>query len=105
MDLLSKYLDKIGVKTYGDLTHEEKDTYKGWEEALTGKKLTDEDVARFLLATEEELIDELTKTAITDKRDSIIKAQLELVRKIKVFLRSPELEKKMVEMQLLNLTK
>lgn len=105
LDLLSKYLEKIGVKSFTELTPEERETYTNWEASLSGKKLTDEDVARFIVGLEEDIIKELIDTKTGTERDLFLKMQLDLIRKIKTFLRNPELEKKMTEYQLLNLIK
>lgn len=103
MSILKKYLDKLGVKEFSELNEEEKETYRGWEEALTGRRLTDSDVATFLIQTEDAIIEELLDTKITDKRDMFLKMQLDLIRKIKTFLSSPELQKKLTEMSINNL--
>ena len=104
-DLLNKYLEKIGLKSYEDLHPEERETYKKWEESLSGKKITDDTVALFLVNLENDIIDELIKPELTKDRDTFLKMQLDLIRKIKTFLRTPELEKKMTEYQLMNLIK
>jgi hypothetical protein len=105
IDILDKYLQKIGVKSYDELLPEEKNTYKEWEESLSGKKITDDTVALFLVNLENDIIDELIKPELTKDRDTFLKMQLDLIRKIKTFLRTPELEKKMTEYQLMNLIK
>lgn len=97
MDYLKKYLNKIGIKDFSELNPEEKLQYNSWQEALSGKKLTDKDVAVFLISKENEIITELIGTEITAKRDSYLKMQLDLIRQIKNFLNTPELQKKMTE--------
>lgn len=105
MSLLKKYLERIGVKEFSELSDDEKETYRGWEEALQGKKLTDSDVATFLIQTEDAIIEELMDTKLSDKRDMFLKMQLDLIRKIKKFLSTPELQKKLTEMSINNLLK
>lgn len=105
IDILDKYLQKIGVKSYEELLPDEKNTYREWEESLSGKKITDESTALFLVNLENDIIDELVKPGLTNDRDRFLKMQLDLIRKIKTFLRTPELEKKMTEYQLMNLIK
>lgn len=106
MDLLKKYLGKLGVSDFSQLQEEEKETYKEWEEALSGKALTDEDVAKFLINLQEELIENILKTPQkeTDKK-LFYEMQLDLVRKIIGFLRTPELQRKLMEQNLINLIK
>lgn len=105
MSLLKKYLERIGVKEFSELDDDEKKTYRGWEEALSGKQLTDSDVATFLIQTEDAIIEELMDTKLSDKRDMFLKMQLDLIRKIKKFLSTPELQKKLTEMSINNLLK
>lgn len=103
MSLLNKYLKKIGVKSFADLSEEEKETFRDWEEALSGRKITDDDVADFLVASEDEIIKELIGLKNDERRDIFLKMQLDLIRKIKVFLSTPELEKKLIERNINNL--
>ena len=105
MSILKKYLEKIGVKEFSQLDEDEKKIYRNWEEALSGKKLTDSDVATFIITLEDAIIEELTDVKISDKRDMFLKMQLDLVRKIKRFLSSPEMQKKLTEMSINNLLK
>jgi len=72
---------------------------------LSGRRLTDRDVATFLISKENEIISELIKTDIADKKDVYLKMQLDLIRQIKIFLAAPELEKKMTEYTLQELMK
>jgi len=104
MNILKKYLEKIGVGNFSDLEDDEKTTYREWEMALSGKKLTDDDVAKFLVSLENELVDKLI-VSVEDRNDIYLKVQLDLVRKIKGFLATPELQKKLTEQSLLNLVK
>ncbi len=104
-NILDKYLKKIGVKEVHELTQEEKPTYDDWAKSLSGKRITDRDTATFLLSKENDIITELISTSITDKRDLYLKMQLDLIRQIQTFLRTPELEKKMTEYTLQELLK
>lgn len=103
MDILSKYLKKLGVKSYLDLNAEEKETYKNWEESLSGRKLTDEDVATFLNTEENETIKKLIEQKLSERDDIFLKMKLDMIRKIKNFLRVPEAEKRMLEQNINNL--
>jgi hypothetical protein len=105
INLIKKYLEKLGVKEFSQLNDDEKETYRDWEEALLGKKITDEDVAIFLVATENAIIEELVDNKTSEKRDLFLKMQLDLIRKIKQFLSSPALEKKLTEININNLLK
>jgi len=103
MNILKKYLTKIGAKEFVQLSDEEKDTYRRWEETLSGRKLTDEEVKQFLDVEEEETKAKLIKEITATREDTFLKMKLEFVMKIKVFLNSPEMEKKILETNINNL--
>ena len=44
-NILNKYLDKLGVKEYSELNEDEKEVYKDWENVLSGRKLTDNNIS------------------------------------------------------------
>lgn len=97
MSLLNSFLKKVGVTSYDELNSEEKKTYRSWEESLSGRKLTDEDVSSFLQLEKEETINKLTTLTLNTRDDIFLKMKLELLRKIEVFLQSPVVEKQAVE--------
>jgi hypothetical protein len=105
IDILGKYLKKIGVTERDDLNIEEKKQFDDWAEALSGRRLTDRDVAKFLISKENEIINKLIDVKISEKEDVYLKVQLDLIRQIKIFLAAPELEKKMTEYTLEELLK
>lgn len=94
---LEKYLKKIGVKSYLDLNSEERETYKSWEAALSGRRLTDEDVKTFLHTEKEEILKKLPSQKLKEREDTFLKMKLEFIQAIERFLDGPRLEKEMVE--------
>lgn len=102
MNLLKKYLNRIGVKDYSELNDEEKETYKIWEESLNGRKLTDEDVAMFLDTELENSLEKLVNSRLSDRDDLFLKMKIDFIRKVKIFLKTPEVEKKMLEININN---
>ena len=104
MDVLRKYLQKIGVKNYLDLNDEEKETYKLWEQSLSGRKLTDDEVANFLNTEEDETIKKLIEKELSTREDIFLKMKLDMIRKMRSFLNMPALEKRMLEENIKNLT-
>jgi len=100
--ILSEYLKKLNVDSYADLNDEEKRTYKEWEEALTGRKLTDEDVQEFLAIEKTDAMIKLTHPSIEleTKEDTFLKMKISLITAIQRFLQAPEMEKKMAETQI-----
>ena len=105
MDILKKYLERIGVKEFAQLNEEEKDVYRNWQESLNGRKITDAQVAEFILNLENDIIKELIEKKFDSRRDIFLKMQLDLIRKIKSFLMSPEIEKEMTRRGIENLLK
>jgi len=100
MNILAKYLKKIGVKSYEELNEEERATYREWEISISGRKLTDEDVKEFLDLEEQTAVQRLTDVNLSIEDQAFRKAEVKLIKKIKRFLESPQIEKTMMEKQL-----
>jgi hypothetical protein len=100
MNILAKYLKKIGVKSYEELNEEERATYREWEISISGRKLTDEDVKEFLELEEQTAVQRLTEVNLSVEDLAFRKAEVKLIQKIKRFLDSPKIEKAMMEKQL-----
>lgn len=98
--ILQKYLKKLGVTSPTELNSEELETYKAWRNALEGRRLTDADVAAFLDTELNDAIGKLMDMRITDREDVFLKMKVDFIRKIKVFLATPEMERKMIEKQI-----
>jgi len=105
MSILKNYLKKIGVKDFSELTEEEKETYRGWEESLSGRRITDDDVAVFLKQEEDETINKLIGSKLSDREDIFLKMKLEFVKKLVNFLNVPAMEKEMTEKSINQLIK
>lgn len=101
--ILDRYLQKIGVKSYQDLTNEEKETYKYWEEALSGRKLTDKDVDTFFSSQLEDIMAKLPNDQNSDKLDTFLKMKLSFIRSVMQFLDSPRMEALHTEKEIENL--
>lgn len=97
MSLLSQFLNKVGVGSYSDLNDEERATFKSWEEALQGRKLTDEEVAAFLNKEKDETIAKLATAELKTRDDIFLKMKLDFLIRLEKFLSLPEMEKKMTE--------
>lgn len=100
MSLLTKYLKKIGVNSPLELTVEERETYNNWANALAGRRLTDADVTAFLDTELNDAVGKLTKMELTSKEDTFLKMKVEFIQKVKVFLATPEIERKVIENQI-----
>jgi len=102
MSLLSKTLEKFGVKEFSQLTEEEKVTYREWQEILTGKKLTDEDVAEFLQFELSAVQGKLINPNLSQREDVFLKMKMEMITNIQKFLNAPEVMKRQLETTLTN---
>lgn len=100
MDTLTKYLQKLGLKSYDELNSEEKETYKSWQEALSGRKLTDEDVKSFLEIELQMAIARLTEVDLPKETEIFRKMEVKMIRNIQNFLNSPQIEKSLLEAQI-----
>ena len=105
MSILRDYLKKLKVNEFSELSEEEKATYRNWETILVGRRLTDEDTARFLDVEQQETLQKLTDPKIQGREDVFLKMKLEFIMKIKVFLNGPEMEKQMLEQNIKGLLK
>ena len=75
-DVLQKYLRKLGVATFEDLNKEERETLFAWEEALKGRKITDDEVVAWLDNEKREIIAKLTNMDLSSKADTFLKMEL-----------------------------
>jgi hypothetical protein len=97
MNVLEKYLSKIGVKHFYELNTEEKATYRNWEASLNGRKITDEEIVSFFQTEAEDTINKLVSKKYNEEDDRFLKVKLDFLRKVQNFLKMPEYEKKIVE--------
>jgi hypothetical protein len=97
MSILDKYLKKLGASNYSDLNTEERKTFKGWESALAGRRITDDDVRVFLKEELDDTLNKLPKQRLGSNDDTFLKMKLEFIRSVQTFLNMPDIEKQLVE--------
>lgn len=95
--ILDRYLKKIGVTSFLDLNEEERKTYREMEVSLSGRRLTDEDVARFFASELEDTISKLPLQRLGSKDDTFLKVKLDFLRNVQHFLDTPRIEKEQTE--------
>lgn len=103
--MLDKFLKKIGVNSFEELNQEEKNTFKEWEEALRGRKLTDADVESFLQFELGNAVTRLTETNLSKEDEIFRKVEVRFIKKILDFINSPKTEKQFAEKAIEQLTK
>lgn len=95
--MLEKWLKKIGVNSYYDLNDEEKKTYQEYEQALSGKKLTDEEVKNWLQSELEFAVSRITEVDLKPEDEIFRKVEVRFIKKILNFIDSPKVAKKFAE--------
>lgn len=99
-NLLKLALKKLNATEFSQLSEEEKQTYRDWDEILSGKKITDEDVKNFFDSELDEVLIKLVNPTLSEREDVFLKMKLEFLRKVKGLLLRPEMEKLLVEQQI-----
>jgi len=89
---MSLWLKARGIARYADLTAEEKATYRAAEEAMSGRKLTDDDVAEFWDRTFDQITEKLSAPDLSPRERDFLIVELRLARKVRGFLATPERE-------------
>lgn len=100
--ILDQLLRKLGVTSVTDLNDEERETYKQWEQALQGRKITDEEVAVFLQTELEKSLQKLISQPLREREDIFLKMEVNFIRKLQMFLDAPKVEKALLEQQIKN---
>jgi hypothetical protein len=90
--LLAQWLKLRGIDGYYSLTAEEKRTYAELEATLAGRKLTDEDVAKFWDKTFDDIAEALSAPGLADRERDFLIVELRFARKVRAFLATPERE-------------
>lgn len=96
MSILEKMLGKLGV-SYSELNDEERRTFNSWRDALSGRRLTDDDVKIFLDSEYDDAVKKLSSMKLNERDDIFLKMKLDFIIKTKEFLATPEKERAMVE--------
>lgn len=100
--MLEKYLQKLGISDINSLTKEELNTYEEFKNALSGKRITDQDVKNFFETEIENTITDLLKTNNSKELEVFLKVKLDFLRKVRNFAQMPEFEKEITQNMLEN---
>ena len=96
MSILERMLGKLGA-TYEDLSDEERTTFNSWQKALSGRKLTDDDVKTFLDTEYHDAVKKLSSMKLKEREDIFLKMKVDFIIKTKDFLSTPDKERAIVE--------
>ncbi len=88
--MLSKILEKLGVKDYSQLKEQERQTYLQWAEILNKPDVTIEDLKRMLPIEKERLLAELRNFDNDPKKDLYLKAALRNLEMLTDIIVTPE---------------
>ena len=95
--MLEKWLKKLGVGSYYELNEEEKKTYREYEDALSGRKLTDDEVEKWLESELQIAVSRLTDINLTKEDEIFRKVEVRFIKKIINLLNSPKVAKEFAE--------
>ena len=95
--MLQKYLKKLGLTSFSDLNDEEKKTFREWEEALSGRKLTDKEVEDWLNAEYDIATSRITEEGLDKNVITFRQVEIKFIKKILNFINSPKIAQQMAE--------
>lgn len=95
--MLNKYLKKLGLSSFSELNEEEKKTFREWEEALSGRKLTDKEVEDWLNAEYDIATSRITEEGLSEKVITFRQVEIKFIKKILNFINSPQVAKQFAE--------
>jgi len=102
--MIEEILKKFGVKSYGDLTEEERVVFDKWMGVLSKQELTINDVRGYIQSVRDVVEDKLTETTHNKEEDIFLKARLKNYRLLDAFLLSPEKAKEEVNKHISSIT-
>lgn len=95
-NVLTQYLEKMGLKGFKDLTPQERQTYKQYEELLE-RKVTLEDLKNMLPTLIGVLSNQLVDPENSKETDLFLKARIKNLKDIEAFVFLPERNRKALE--------
>ena len=95
--ILDTYLKKLNVKSYLDLNEEERKTFRVWEDALNGRRITDEEIQSFFASELTDATSKVIHERAGSKDDIFLKVKIDFLIKITALLNAPKVERKMLE--------
>jgi len=102
---LKNELKKIGINSFEELNPEEKKTYREWEEALSGRKITQKEYQDWLAYELDMAVSRLTEINLSKEDEIFRKVEVRFIKKILNFINGPKIEKQFAEKSIAQLTK
>ena len=96
MSITDKWLKKLGVR-FEDLNQEEKDTYNEWEQAISGRKLSDKDITEWLEEELSQAVSRITDINLSKEDEIFRKVEVKFIKKVLNFINSPVVERQFAE--------
>lgn len=90
---MDKWLKKLNIKSFEDLNAEEKETYKEYELALSGRKLTEKEIQTWLQLELDLAVSRLTDIDLRKEDEIFRKVEVRFLKKIINYLNSPVVAK------------
>lgn len=102
---LNSLLKKIGVNSFEELNEEEKKTYKEWEQALAGRKITQKEYKEWLEYELSIAVSRITDVDLKKEDEIFRKVEVRFIKKILSFIDGPIVEKQFAEKSIAQLMK
>lgn len=102
---MQEWLKRIGVGSFSELNEDEKNTYREYEEALSGRKITDKDIQDFFENELSTAVSRLTEVNLSKEDEIFRKVEVRLIKKIISFINAPQVEKQFAKQAMEQLIK
>jgi len=104
-NLISKILQKRGIKKIEDLDKGEKETFDKWEKILTTEEITIETLVEFMDSQLKVATNNVANPDNSPKKDAKLKAMITIYNSLLGIIKSPKVEKETLEKYLEQLLK
>ena len=96
-DALNRYLARLNIHSYEEMSDEERTTFHQWEQTLAGRELTSAEVRAVLASDREEAVRLLTTKKLGEREDTFLKVKVDFINRFFEILDSPKAEKAAIE--------
>jgi len=90
---LEQEIEKLGIENFEALNEEEKKTFREWEDALNGRKITQKEYKEWLKYELDIAVSRLTDIELSKEAEIFRKVEVRFIKKILNFINSPLMEK------------
>jgi hypothetical protein len=91
--MLQELLEKLGIKSFDELTSEEQKTYQEWGRVLAAPEVSMDDVRKLVAIESQRAHDELKKFDNSERRHTFYQALSHLADTLNIFLDTPSAQR------------